>query len=110
MRRIIDAHSHIGTTIASGVGQDVDTWLARMDAAGIAQAIISVAAGGLQAEGLADTRRANDIVARAVKEYPDRFPIVMWGPNDRLCGLSLVLTSGRAVEVRFRESNRPEPL
>jgi predicted TIM-barrel fold metal-dependent hydrolase len=75
MRRIIDAHSHVGTTIASGVGQDVDTWLARMDAAGIAQAIISVAAGGLQAEGLADTRRANDIVAKAVKDHPDRFPI-----------------------------------
>jgi hypothetical protein len=36
---------------------------------------------------------------------PDRFPIVMWGPNDRLCGLSLVLTTGRAVEVRFLEGD-----
>ena len=74
-RRIIDAHSHIGSTVANGIGQDVETWLAAMEAAGIAQAIISVAAGGLQVEGLADTRRANDLIAKAVREYPDRFPI-----------------------------------
>ncbi|MDE1994340.1 MAG: amidohydrolase family protein [Rhizobiaceae bacterium] len=74
-RRIIDAHSHIGRTMTNGVGQDVETWLGAMDKAGIAQAIISVAAGGLQAEGLADTRRANDVIAGAVREHPDRFPI-----------------------------------
>ncbi|MBM7044781.1 MULTISPECIES: amidohydrolase family protein [Rhizobium] len=74
-RNIIDAHSHIGRTMTNGVGQDVDTWLAAMDAAGIAQSIISVAAGGLQAEGLADTRRANDVIAKAVREHPERFPI-----------------------------------
>ena len=74
-RQIIDVHSHIGTTITSGVGQDAETWLGRMDAAGVGQAIISVAAGGLQAEGVADTRRANDAIAHAVQAWPDRFPI-----------------------------------
>ncbi|MDB5561750.1 MAG: amidohydrolase 2 [Hyphomicrobiales bacterium] len=78
-RQIIDTHSHIGTTITSGVGQDADTWLAKMDAAGIDQSIISVAAGGLQAEGLADTRRMNDIIAQAVRAKPDRFPIGLAG-------------------------------
>lgn len=75
MRKIIDVHSHIGTTITSGVGQDAEAWLNKMDAAGIGQAIISVAAGGLQAEGLADTRRTNDTIAEAVRAHPDRFPI-----------------------------------
>jgi uncharacterized protein len=74
-RRIIDVHSHIGRTVTNGVGQDVETWLARMDQAGIDQAIISVAAGGIQAEGLADTRRANDVIADSVKKHPERFPI-----------------------------------
>ena len=78
-RTIIDTHSHIGTTITSGVGQDVASWLKGMDAAGIAQAVISTAAGGLQAGGLADTRAMNDIIAGAVKQHPDRFPIGLAG-------------------------------
>jgi predicted TIM-barrel fold metal-dependent hydrolase len=78
-RRIIDVHSHIGRTVTNGIGQDVETWLARMDAAGIDQAIISVAAGGIQAEGLADTRRANDVIADAVRKHPQRFPIGLAG-------------------------------
>ena len=57
-RRIIDVHSHIGRTVTNGIGQDVETWLAKMDAAGIDQAIISVAAGGIQAEGLAESEVA----------------------------------------------------
>jgi predicted TIM-barrel fold metal-dependent hydrolase len=72
---IIDAHSHIGRTVTNGVGQDVQAWLAKMDAVGIAQAIISVAAGGVQAEGLLDTRRANDAIAEAVARHPERFPV-----------------------------------
>ena len=78
-RTIIDTHSHIGTTITSGVGQDVETWLKAMDAAGIGQSIISTAAGGMQAGGLADTRAMNDIIAGAVRQYPDRFPIGLAG-------------------------------
>jgi len=78
-RTIIDVHSHIGTTITSGVGQDVATWLKGMDVAGIGQSIISTAAGGMQAGGLADTRAMNDIIAGAVRQYPDRFPIGLAG-------------------------------
>lgn len=78
-RTIIDTHSHIGTTITSGQGQDVSTWLKGMDAAGIGQSIISAAAGGLQAGGLADTRAMNDIIAAAVRQYPDRFPVGLAG-------------------------------
>jgi predicted TIM-barrel fold metal-dependent hydrolase len=78
-RTIIDTHSHIGTTVTSGVGQDVAAWLRGMDAAGIGQAIISTAAGGMQAGGLADTRAMNDVIAGAVKQYPDRFPIGLAG-------------------------------
>jgi predicted TIM-barrel fold metal-dependent hydrolase len=78
-RTIIDTHSHIGTTITSGVGQDVGTWLKAMDAAGIGQSIISAAAGGIQARGLADTQAMNDIIANAVQERPDRFPIGLAG-------------------------------
>ncbi|MCU1475342.1 MAG: amidohydrolase 2 [Subtercola sp.] len=74
-RRIIDAHAHIGRTISSDVGQDVETWLGTMNAAGISQSILSVAAGGLQADGLVDTRRANDVIAKAVSSSSDRFPI-----------------------------------
>lgn len=90
-RTLIDAHAHIGTTITSGVGQDVSTWLKAMDAAGIAQSIISVAAGGLQADGIADTRRMNDTIAGAVRNHPDRFPI----------GLA-------AIEVRHGEAGHAE--
>lgn len=90
-RKIIDAHAHIGTTITSGVGQDVEAWLKAMDAAGIARSIISVAAGGLQAEGLADTRRMNDAIAGAVRAHPDRFPM----------GLA-------AIEVRHGEAGHDE--
>jgi predicted TIM-barrel fold metal-dependent hydrolase len=88
---IMDAHSHIGTTITSGVGQTTEQWLAAMDAAAIQQSIISVAAGGLQADGLADTRRMNDTIAAAVRQRPDRFPM----------GLA-------AIEVRHGEAGHAE--
>ena len=74
-RRIVDAHAHIGRTVNSDVGQDIDTWTATMAKAGIDRSILSVAAGGLQAGGLADTRRANDVIAAAVASSPDIFPI-----------------------------------
>lgn len=82
-RPIVDAHSHIGRTVTNGVGQGVEDWLSAMDSAGIAQAIISVAAGGIQAEGLADTRRANDVIAQAVREHPARFPLGLAGVEVR---------------------------
>ncbi len=74
-RTIIDVHSHVGHTITSNVGQSVEEWIARMETSGIDQAVLSVAAGGLQADGIADTRRANDGVAAAVAARPDLFPV-----------------------------------
>lgn len=73
-RTIIDVHSHVGRTITSDVGQTVDEWIALMAESGIARSILSVAAGGLQSGGIADTRRANDGVAAAVAARPDLFP------------------------------------
>jgi predicted TIM-barrel fold metal-dependent hydrolase len=46
-----------------------------MDSSGIQQSILSVAAGGDQSGGLAATMAANDEVAAAVRENPDRFPL-----------------------------------
>ena len=100
-RRIIDVHSHIGRTITNGIGQDVETWLAAMDAAGIDQAIISVAAGGIQAEGLADTRRANDVIAEAVRKHPQRFPIGLAGIEVRH-GEAGIGEVRRALEIGLR--------
>lgn len=74
-RTIIDVHAHVGRTITSNIGQTVDEQVARMASSGIAQAILSVAAGGVQAEGIADTRRANDTVAAAVAAHPQLFPV-----------------------------------
>jgi predicted TIM-barrel fold metal-dependent hydrolase len=73
--RIVDVHAHIGRTVTSDIGQSVDEWVSLMAAAGIDQAVISVAAGGVQAEGIADTRRANDAIAAAVRDRPDLFPL-----------------------------------
>jgi len=39
---------------------------------------------------------------------PDRLELVIWTVGDRLSGLGLVLTSGRAVELRFLEGD-PRP-
>jgi hypothetical protein len=36
---------------------------------------------------------------------PDRLPIVIWGPSDRLCGLGLALTAGRVINLRFLEGD-----
>ena len=72
---VTDVHTHLGRTVSSGIGQDVDTCLATMDRAGIARAVLSVAAGGRQVEGLRDTMGQNDAVADAVRAHPTRFPV-----------------------------------
>ena len=70
----IDVHAHVGRTVANGIGQSVDQLIARMDSAGISHALPSPAAADRQVDGIADTRRMNDIVAEAVREHPNRFP------------------------------------
>jgi hypothetical protein len=39
---------------------------------------------------------------------PDRFDIAIWGPNWRLCGLAVGLTTAEALEIRFLEGD-PRP-
>lgn len=72
--RVIDVHAHVGKTVANNIGQTVDELLRRMDAAGVTEAILSPAAADRQAEGIANTRHMNDVVAEAVHQHPDRFP------------------------------------
>lgn len=74
-RSVVDIHSHVGRTVTSDVGQTVDEWITLMAESGVDQAVLSVAAGGVQTEGILDTRRANDRVAAAVAAHPELFPI-----------------------------------
>jgi hypothetical protein len=39
---------------------------------------------------------------------PDRLDVAIWGPNERLCGLGLGLTTGEALDLRFLEGD-PRP-
>ncbi|MEO2004944.1 MAG: amidohydrolase family protein [Candidatus Poribacteria bacterium] len=81
MRPYIDVPCHIGTTVsrAPTVGQSVGRYMARMASAGVAAAILSPTAGGPQAGGVGDTRRQNEEVARACRQFPDRFPVGLAG-------------------------------
>jgi hypothetical protein len=44
-------------------------------------------------------------VFRRYHRDADRLDMVLWGPQDRLCGLALGLCSKQAVEVRFVEGD-----
>jgi predicted TIM-barrel fold metal-dependent hydrolase len=77
MRPYFDVHCHIGMTVSRApvVGQGVGKCLARMTSAGVIGAIPCPTAGGPQALGVLDTRKQNEIIARACRKNPDRFPI-----------------------------------
>jgi hypothetical protein len=45
----------------------------------------------------------NEIFRR--HQDPDRLDMVIWGPDGRLCGIGLCLTTSQAVEVRFVEGD-----
>jgi predicted TIM-barrel fold metal-dependent hydrolase len=75
VRRAIDVHAHVGRTVANDIGQSVDEMLSRLERSGISHALPSPAAADRQAEGIVDTRRMNDVVAGAVRDYPERFPV-----------------------------------
>lgn len=96
-RTIIDVHSHVGRTITSDVGQTVEEWIALMAASCVDQSVLSVAAGGVQSEGIADTRRANDGVAAAVAARPDLFPVGLASVEVRH-GAAGVAEVGRAFD------------
>jgi predicted TIM-barrel fold metal-dependent hydrolase len=82
-RAVIDVHAHVGHTLATNIGQTYAEYLRTMNALNIRRAIISVAAGGRQAEGIHDTRRENDLIAEAMRTYPDRFPVGLAGLEPR---------------------------
>ncbi|WP_082514869.1 amidohydrolase family protein [Yonghaparkia sp. Soil809] len=94
---VIDVHAHIGRTITSDVGQTVDEWIAEMAASGVTRSVISVAAGGLQTEGIIDTRRANDAVAAAVVAHPGLF-LAGLGSVEVRHGLAGVAEARRAID------------
>ena len=78
MRHYVDIHCHIGMSITYDpiAGQNTGLCLGRMASAGIAAAIIGpTAVGSLQARGVLDTRDQNAVIARACRQFPDRFPI-----------------------------------
>lgn len=78
MRPYVDVHVHIGLTINRDpkVGQNTARYMARMAATGIVAAILGpTAVGSPQVRGVLDTREQNEAIARACREFPERFPI-----------------------------------
>jgi len=78
---IFDIHHHLGSLIGGSL-QEGDDWQERdyanrvrvMDANGVSMAVILAATGYIQADGIKDTMRCNDMVAAYRKRNPRRFP------------------------------------
>ena len=89
-RLVIDAHNHIGDISATGatstrssgelvpdgdqIDGDIESRLRVLDRRNVDQSIIIGPHGYLRPDGLVDTRRVNDIVAKYRMRRPDRFP------------------------------------
>jgi predicted TIM-barrel fold metal-dependent hydrolase len=79
---IFDIHHHLGS-LTGGSLQEGDGWQDRdyanrvkiMDANGVSAAAILAATGYIQADGIKDTMRSNDVVAAYRKRDPKRFPV-----------------------------------
>lgn len=83
---VIDCHHHVGSLEAQGLafadiapGADpaqveLDRRLAAMDQIGVDQAIVIPGHGYQRPDGVADSRRVNDGIARYRDALPDRFP------------------------------------
>ncbi len=79
---IFDIHHHLGS-LTGGSLQEGDGWQERdyanrvriMDANGVTSAAILAATGYIQADGIKDTMRSNDVVAAYRKRDPKRFPV-----------------------------------
>jgi predicted TIM-barrel fold metal-dependent hydrolase len=99
---IFDCHQHVGTTadahgggvagqVAGGtiVDEEVDTRLAFMDRAGIREAVVIPGHNYDRSDGIAATRRENDVIAAYRDRRPDRFPIAagVVEPLDQAAGL-----------------------
>jgi predicted TIM-barrel fold metal-dependent hydrolase len=93
---IFDIHHHLGS-LTGGSLQDGDGWQERdysnrvriMDANGVSGAAILAATGYIQADGIKDTMRSNDIVAAYRKRDPKRFPVA--------CGIVEPLHGARSL-------------
>ncbi|HEY5543720.1 MAG TPA: amidohydrolase family protein [Candidatus Binatia bacterium] len=78
---IFDIHHHLGSLMGGSL-QEGDDWQERdyanrvrvMDANGVSMAVILAATGYIQADGIKDTMRCNDMVAAYRKRNPRRFP------------------------------------
>jgi hypothetical protein len=93
---IFDIHHHLGS-LTGGSLQEGDDWQERdytnrvriMDANGVSAAAILAATGYIQADGIKDTMRCNDVVAAYRKRDPKRFPVA--------CGIVEPLHGARSL-------------
>jgi predicted TIM-barrel fold metal-dependent hydrolase len=93
---IFDIHHHLGS-LTGGSLQEGDGWQERdytnrvriMDANGVASAAILAATGYIQADGIKDTMRSNDVVAAYRQRDPKRFPVA--------CGIVEPLHGARSL-------------
>ena len=93
---IFDIHHHLGS-LSGGSLQEGDGWQERdyanrvriMDANGVTQSAILAATGYIQADGIKDTQRSNDVVAAYRKRDPQRFPVA--------CGIVEPLHGARSL-------------
>jgi len=93
---IFDIHHHLGS-LTGGSLQEGDEWQERdyrnrlriMDANGVSAAAILAATGYIQADGIKDTMRCNDVVAAYRRRDPKRFPVA--------CGIVEPLHGARSL-------------
>ena len=93
---VFDIHHHLGS-LTGGSLQEGDGWEERdytnrvkvMDANNVSMAAILAATGYIQADGIKDTMRCNDVVADYRKRDPKRFPAA--------CGIVEPLHGGRSI-------------
>lgn len=79
-RPYIDCHCHIGRTLdrTPKVGQSTTMCLARYAQTGVYAAIAAPpAVGTCIARGTLDVREQNAVIARARRDFPDRFPVTL---------------------------------
>lgn len=94
---VLDIHHHLGA-LNGGSLQQGDGWQDRdyanrvriMEANGVGAAAILAATGYIQADGIKDTMRSNDVVASYRKRDPHRFPIA--------CGIVEPLHGTRSLD------------
>jgi predicted TIM-barrel fold metal-dependent hydrolase len=76
-RPYIDVHAHVGETInrVPPMVQTIEKYLGRMADSSVYAAIPFPAAGFSLARGVQDLRAQHENIARACRDYPERFPV-----------------------------------